>query len=88
MLQSEPGVTATPETQLQQSITIIRQPRHTGQLIEITKEEHMKEQYGAPKTEVIYLEEEDIILTSGGANRNLAPVNSIDEEPEGSAMAF
>ena len=48
----------------------------------------MKEQYDEPKTEVIYLEEEDIILTSGGANRNMVPVNSIDEEPEGSAMAF
>ena len=42
----------------------MRQPRHIGQLIEIRKEKRMKEQYDAPKTEVILLEEENIILTS------------------------
>ena len=65
--------------QRQQSITIIRQPRQSGQLIEIRKEERMKEQYEAPKTEVILLEEENIILTS---------LTSGDENPEGTGIAF
>jgi hypothetical protein len=90
MLRSEPGVTATPETQQQQSITIIRQLRRTRQLIEIRKEERMKKQYDAPKTEVILLEEEDIILTSssGGESRGAARRAVVDENPEGTGVLF
>ena len=79
-------MTATPETQRQQSIIIMRQPRHIGQLIEIRKEKRMKEQYDAPKTEVILLEEENIILTSGGGVA--LSVNTVDDNPEGAAQAF
>ena len=42
----------------------------------------MKEQYEAPKTEVILLEEEDIILTSPGSE------GVVDSNPEGAAMLF
>ena len=79
-------MTATLETQRQQSIIIMRQPRHTGQLIEIRKEKRMKEQYDAPKTEVILLEEENIILTSGGGVA--LSVSAVDDNPEGAAQAF
>ena len=50
----------------------------------------MKEQYGAPKTEVIYLEEEDIILTSssGGESRGAARRAVVDENPEGTGVLF
>ena len=49
----------------------------------------MKEQYNAPKTEVILLEEEDIILTSGGdetRSRGVTPV--VDVNPDGAGTAF
>ena len=72
-------MTATLETQRQQSIIIMRQPRHIGQLIEIRKEKRMKEQYDAPKTEVILLEEEDILTTS---NPGLTDAN-----PEGAGIS-
>ncbi len=40
----------------------------------------MKEQYDTPKTEVLLLEEEDIILTSSG--------DAADNIPEGSGAIF
>jgi len=43
----------------------------------------MKEQYDAPKMEVILLEEEDIILTSGPSRANV-----VDENPDGAGVAF
>lgn len=46
----------------------------------------MKEQYDAPKMEVILLEEEDIILTSGPSGPSR--VNVVDENPDGAGVAF
>ncbi len=49
----------------------------------------MKEPYNAPKTEVILLEEEDIILTSGeGGARRSSVAPGVDDNPEGAATAF
>ena len=87
-------MTATPETQQQQSITIIRQLRRTRQLIEIRKEERMKKQYDAPKTEVILLEKENIILTSVESVASVAGLTSmangenVDRNPGGAGNAF
>jgi len=46
----------------------------------------MKEQYDAPKTEVIFLEEEDVILTSGGGMTRAASVPDVN--PDGAGVAF
>ena len=46
----------------------------------------MKEQYDAPKTEVIFLEEEDVILTSG---ERMTRAESVpDVNPDGAGVAF
>jgi hypothetical protein len=42
----------------------------------------LRSEYEAPKTEVILLEEEDIILTSPGSE------GVVDSDPEGAAMFF
>ena len=51
----------------------------------------MKEQYDAPKTEVILLEEENIILTSMASAANLTSMTNgenVDRNPGGAGNAL